>query len=63
MQITVSVSEEICREADVRGVAASTFVEELIERGFEDQHGSSKVSSAIERIRALRQASSATKAG
>ena len=56
MQITVEVSEEIRRDAELRGLPVVDFVEDLVARGMETLHSNTRVSSAIERIRALRSA-------
>lgn len=54
MQVTVTVSDEIVHEAGERGLQVSDFVEQLVDKGFEHAKDNSTVSSAIERIRALR---------
>jgi hypothetical protein len=54
MQVTVTVSDEIVHEAGERGLQVSDFVEQLVDKGFERAKDNSTVSSAIERIRALR---------
>lgn len=54
MQVTVTVSDEIVREAARRGLQVTEFVETLVDRGFDSAHEKESVSSAIERIRALR---------
>jgi hypothetical protein len=54
MMITVPISDEIAREAQNRGMQVNDFVEMLIDRGLKAESKRPAVSSAIERIRALR---------
>jgi hypothetical protein len=54
MQITLQVTDEIRREAESRGLPVIDFVETLIARGLAATPDSGAVSSAIQRIRALR---------
>jgi len=54
MQITITISEDIMRAAQERGMSVQEFVESLIDRGFSANKQSPNVNSAIERIRALR---------
>jgi hypothetical protein len=54
MQITVTVSDAIVREAGVRGLPVIDFVESLIDKGMSTRKEHPVVDSAIERIRALR---------
>jgi hypothetical protein len=54
MQITVTVSDVLVREAGVRGLPVVDFVEELIDKGMSVAHASQVLDSAVERIRALR---------
>jgi hypothetical protein len=54
MQITVTVSDAIVREAGARGVAVIDFVESLIDKGMLAAKERPVLSSAMERIRALR---------
>lgn len=54
MQITVTVSDSIVREAASRGIPAVDFVESLIDKGMATVIERPELSSAIERIRALR---------
>lgn len=56
MQITVTVSDAIVREARVRGVTVNEFVETLIDKGMSAADGRPVLDSAMERIRALRTA-------
>ena len=56
MQITVSVSDAIVREARARGVTVEEFVETLIDKGMSAADGRPVLDSAMERIRALRTA-------
>jgi hypothetical protein len=57
MQITVTVSDEIVREAGDRGLPVIDFVESLIDRGLSLAKERPVLSSAMERIRALRSTS------
>ncbi len=57
MQITVTVSDAIVREAGVRGLPVSEFVELLIDKGMVHAKEPQVLSNAIERIRALRSSS------
>ncbi|HUD13599.1 MAG TPA: hypothetical protein VMQ56_08090 [Terracidiphilus sp.] len=61
MQITVTVSDAIVREAGARGLAVIDFVESLIDKGMLAAKERPVLSSAMERIRALR--STATEGG
>ncbi len=57
MQITITVSDAVVREAGARSLSAIEFIETLIDKGMSESHGSKErpeLSSAIERIRALR---------
>jgi hypothetical protein len=54
MQITVTISDAIVREAGSRGLAVVDFVESLIDKGLLDSKERPVLNSAIERIRALR---------
>jgi len=59
MQITVTVSDAIVREAGARGLAVIDFVESLIDKGMASSADAKErpvLSSAMERIRALRTA-------
>jgi hypothetical protein len=56
MQVTITVSEELASEARRRGLSVSGFVEQLVDKGFAQMKERTSVSSAIERIRALRSA-------
>ncbi len=56
MQITVTVSDEIVREAGDRGLPVIDFVESLIDKGLAASPERPVLDSAIERIRALRSA-------
>ena len=59
MQITVTVSDGIVREAGARGLAVIDFVESLIDKGMASSADAKErpvLSSAMERIRALRTA-------
>jgi hypothetical protein len=56
MQITVTVSDAVAREAGARGVAVVEFVESLIDKGMAGAKERPVFSSAMERIRALRSA-------
>ena len=54
MLVTVDVTDELSREAESRGLPIIDYVELLIAKGREATQQGSAVSSAIERIRALR---------
>ena len=54
MQVSVDVTDEMRREAESRGLAIIDFVEMLIEKGRQALQEGAAVTSAIERIRALR---------
>jgi len=54
MQISVQVTDEIRREAESRGLPVIDFVEQLIAKGLEAMRNSASLTTAIERIRALR---------
>jgi len=56
MQITVTVSDAIVREAGNRGLPVIDFVESLIDKGMSTATERPVLTSAIERIRALRSA-------
>ena len=59
MQITIEITDEIRREAGARGLAVIDFIESLIDKGMLTASESREhpvLSSAIERIRALRTA-------
>jgi len=62
MLITLTVSDEIVREAGDRGVPVIDFVESLVDKGFLAVKGRPVLSSAIERIRALRSSPPGNKA-
>jgi hypothetical protein len=61
MQITVTISDAIVREAGVRGLPVIDFVESLIDKGMSAASDRPVLDSAIERIRALRSMTSASK--
>lgn len=54
MQISVTVSDEIIRQAETRGLTVVDFVDLLIDKGLVAIKEPKAVSSAIDRIRALR---------
>jgi hypothetical protein len=55
MQITVTISDAIIREAGARGLSVLDFVESLIDKGMSSMATDRPVmNNAIERIRALR---------
>ena len=54
MQITVTVPDEIVREAGARGLPVIDFLESLIDKGFNAAKERPVMTSAMERIRALR---------
>jgi|NGEPerStandDraft_6_1074524.scaffolds.fasta_scaffold174325_1 hypothetical protein len=58
MQVTVTVSDAIVREAGVRGLSVIEYVESLIDRGVAAGSAPPVLTSAIERIRALHSAAS-----
>ena len=53
MQITITISDAIVREAGSRGLPVIDFVESLIDKGMIEQKERPVLHSAIERIRAL----------
>lgn len=65
MQITITISDDMAREAQSRGHSLQEFVESLVDKGLsvlkESPSGQERpvMSTAIERIRALRTTSSA----
>ena len=61
MQVTVTVSDAIVREAGVRGLTVIDFVESLIDKGLSAAEGRPVLDSAMERIRALRVATQGSK--
>ena len=57
MQITVTISDAIVREAGARGLPVIEFIESLIDKGMLESLETKErpvLNSAIERIRALR---------
>lgn len=54
MQIPVEVTEQMCREAESRGLPMIDYVELLLARGRRALQDEDVLNSAIERIRALR---------
>jgi hypothetical protein len=54
MQITITISDEVTRAAQERGLSVQEFVESLIDKGLAAGQQTPSVNSAIERIRALR---------
>lgn len=54
MQVAVDVTDEMRREAEFHGLPVIDYVELLVARGRKAMQDESAVSSAIERIRALR---------
>jgi len=62
MQITVTVSDEIVREAGARGLPVVDFLESLIDKGFSAAKERPVLTSAMERIRALRSAGAGAQA-
>jgi hypothetical protein len=53
MQITLTISDAVVREAGARSLAVQDFVESLIDKGMAEPKAP-QLSSAMERIRALR---------
>ncbi len=56
MLITLTVSDEIVREAGDRGLPVIDFVESLVDKGLSAVRERPVLNSAMERIRALRAA-------
>jgi len=54
MQVSIDVTDAMRREAESRGLAVVDYIELLIQKGRETLDGSAALSTAIERIRALR---------
>jgi hypothetical protein len=54
MQVTVTVSDAVIREAATRGLPVVDFVESLIDKGLSSAPERPVLDNAIERIRALR---------
>ena len=54
MQITVTVSDELVREAGSRGLPVVDFIETLIDKGLNAVKERPVLNNAMERIRALR---------
>ena len=57
MQVTVTVSDVVVREAGARGLPVDEFIESLIDKGMQESLEAKErpgLNSAIERIRALR---------
>jgi len=54
MQVSVDITDEMRREAEARGLPVIDYIELLMLKGREALSAGSAVSSAIERIRALR---------
>jgi hypothetical protein len=54
MQVTVTVSDEIAREAGGGGLSIVEYVESLISKGRRESVGGPVLENAIDRIRALR---------
>jgi hypothetical protein len=61
MQITLTISDEIVREAGARNMAVIDFVESLVDKGLIAARDRPVMSSAMERIRALRSSTVETK--
>jgi hypothetical protein len=60
MMVTVTISDEIVREAQNRNLQVTEFVEMLIDKGLGAATERPALNSAIERIRALRSPGSAS---
>jgi hypothetical protein len=58
MQVTVTVSDEIVREAGIRGLPVIDFVESLIDKGLAGVAPRPGLDHAMERIRTLRRKAS-----
>jgi len=54
MQITVTISDAVVREAGVQNLTVTDFVESLIDKGMQHPKEPQVLSSAMERIRMLR---------
>jgi post-segregation antitoxin (ccd killing protein) len=54
MQATVTVSDELVREAAARGIPLADYVEMLIDKGVQAMRGRPELENAMARIRALR---------
>lgn len=54
MQVTVTVSDEIVREAGLRGLPVIDFIESLIDKGLAGKASRPELHHAMERIRTLR---------
>ena len=54
MQITLIISDDVMREAGARGLPVTDFIESLIDKGMHEARERPVLSSAMERIRALR---------
>ena len=61
MQVTVTVSDAIVREAAARSLPVIDFVESLIDKGILAASDPPKLDGAIERIRRLRSATPASR--
>jgi hypothetical protein len=59
MQVTIVVSDEIVRQAGVRGLPVIDFVEAMIDKGIASTVERPVLSSAIDRIKALHAATAA----
>jgi hypothetical protein len=57
MQITLTISDEIVREAGLRNLPVVDFVESLIDKGLATEKEPKLLSNAMERIRVLRSSS------
>ena len=54
MQVSVDVTDDMRREAESRGLPVVDYIDLLIQKGRQTQEGSAALTSAIDRIRALR---------
>jgi len=54
MQVSIDVTDEMRREAESRGLPVVDYIDLLIQKGHETLDGNAALSTAIERIRALR---------
>lgn len=59
MQIAVEVSPQVQNEAATRGLPIHAFIEQLLEAGMHALHEQQSISSAVDRIRALRRSEAA----
>ncbi len=61
MQVTVTVSDAIVREAGAHGLPVVDYIESLIDKGMNASKGRPVLEGAMERIRALRESTQGSK--